>query len=390
MSLEALFPTIDASLPLAAGGSLSAADDFEVLGLALEAAGLTDTVAGLNGVTLFAPTDAAFADLAGSLGFTGDAEDASAVFGHIAGALTGLSEDGNPIPLLTDILLYHVAPTDNEQAELSNAGPQGTLLDGATVQVTGDTIVDADPDATNASIVAADVAAGANTVQAIDQVLLPLDAPVDDADPTLLGILEESGGAFDTDGTDFDMLLQALQATGLDGAVDDPEAELTVFVPNDAAFLSLAADLGYDGDDEGEAFQTILDAAEEADPENPLALVTDILTYHVSPGEQDAEAVLGSDTLVTLQGGTIGVDGTTLVDADPDNADASIIATDISASNGIAHVIDEVMLPADVAAADDDPDTPAEPEEDDGGGFGEIFFALGFLGLFVGAFAGFA
>ncbi|MCE8006372.1 MAG: hypothetical protein HEP69_05025 [Aestuariivita sp.] len=63
MSLEALFPTITSPLPVM-GGTWSPADDFEVLGLALEAADLTEAVQGLEDFTLFAPTDAAFAGLA--------------------------------------------------------------------------------------------------------------------------------------------------------------------------------------------------------------------------------------------------------------------------------------------------------------------------------------
>ncbi|MEO1370470.1 MAG: fasciclin domain-containing protein, partial [Acidobacteriota bacterium] len=122
----------------------------------------------------------------------------------------------------------------------------------------------------------------------------------------------------------------------------------------------------------------------EADPDNPLQLVTDILTYHVSPGEQDAEAVLASDTLATVNGATIGVDGTTLVDQDPDNADPTLIQTDIAASNGIAHAIDEVLLPADIPAVDDD--RPGDDEEavvvdDDVSGFGEALLAIGLAGL---------
>lgn len=63
MSLEALFPTITSSLPVM-GGTWSPADDFEVLGLALEGADLTEAVQRLEDFTLFASTDAAFAGFA--------------------------------------------------------------------------------------------------------------------------------------------------------------------------------------------------------------------------------------------------------------------------------------------------------------------------------------
>jgi len=268
MSLQSLFPSLPATLPTD-DGPLSTSDDFEVLGLALSTAGLEGALGDQPSFTLFAPTDAALADLAQSLGFEGDPTDADAVFGSIAGALTDLAPDDDPIPLLTDILLYHVAPETTDLAALNSDGPIPTLLEGASFEVTGGTIVDGDPDYQNADVVSPDVAVPTGQIQVVDQVLLPIDAPVDSGDPTLLGLLEESGGSFDANNEDFDMLLTALQATGLDEAVDDPEADLTVFVPNDAAFISLAQDLGYEGDDEGEAFQTILDAAAAVDPENP-------------------------------------------------------------------------------------------------------------------------
>ena len=343
----------------------------------------------MSDFTLFAPTDDAFANLAVSTGFTGDTSDATAVFNSIAGTLASLDPAGAPIPLLTDILLYHVSPDSTPLADLSGAGEVDTLFDGEGFQVTDVTVVDADPDATNADIVAPDIATNAGTVQVVDQVLLPIDTPVDDADPTLLNLLEESGGAPDADATDFDLLLTALQATGLDAVVDDEEAELTVFLPNDGAFVSLAQDLGYAGEDEGEALQTILDASAAADPENPLQLVTDILTYHVSPGAQDAEAVLASETLATVNGETIGVEGTTLVDQDADNADPTLIDTDIAASNGIAHAIDEELLPVDIPEVDDVRPTDEEGVvDDDDGGFGEALVAVGLLGLVALLFGG--
>ena len=77
-------------------------NDFNILVTALNTAGLTDTVRDADDITVFAPTDAAFTALAVDLGFDGDTSDETAVFNHIAGALTELAEDDDPIPLLTD------------------------------------------------------------------------------------------------------------------------------------------------------------------------------------------------------------------------------------------------------------------------------------------------
>jgi len=385
MSLQALFPTVGSSLPTS-NGTLSAVADFEVLARALDAAGLSASVGGLSDFTLFAPTDAAFADLAVTLGFSGDTDDPDAVFGAIAGALSGVASDGDPIPLLTDILLYHVSGTESDAAGLNADVPVDTLLTDASVEVTDNTVVDGDPNFQNADIISPDVDAGMGTIQVIDQVLLPLDTPAESDPGTLLDVLKESGGRFDDDNTDFDMLLAALQATGLDAAADDPDAELTVFAPNDAAFVSLAQSLGYEGEDEEGAFQAIVDVAGVLRPEDPLSFVSDVLSYHVSPGEQDSTAVLGADSIDTLFGSELGVDGASLVDADPDADDAEIIATDIGASNGVAHVIDEVLRPLDLPMLEEGPDV--EPEVTSGGegdgddGFGWLE-GLGFAGLFL-------
>ncbi|WP_299599899.1 fasciclin domain-containing protein [uncultured Tateyamaria sp.] len=328
-------------------------DDFNILVQALTAANLVETVQNLDDITVFAPTDAAFVQLAVDLGFDGDTSDENAVFGAIAEALAGLAPDGDPIPLLTDVLLYHVAAGARSAEDIAAAGAVDTLLSGASFAADGSELIDAEPDIENPNIVVPDIAATNGTIQAIDRVLLPIDIPGNTPEPqpapTLAGLVAASGGVFDADSTDFDILLNAVQAAGLAGALDDPEADLTVFAPNDAAFVGLAQTLGFDGSDEGGAFAYIVDALTLLSAgADPIPLLTDILLYHVSPGAQDAEAVLGASTLDTLLGATLGVDGTQLVDNDPDVADPNIIEVNLEASNGIAHVIDGVLLPVDV------------------------------------------
>ncbi|WP_299744506.1 fasciclin domain-containing protein [uncultured Tateyamaria sp.] len=328
-------------------------DDFNILVQALTAANLVETVQNLDDITVFAPTDAAFVQLAVDLGFGGDTSDENAVFGAIAEALAGLAPDGDPIPLLTDVLLYHVAAGARSAEDIAAAGAVDTLLSGASFAADGSELIDAEPDIENPNIVVPDIAGTNGTIQAIDRVLLPIDIPGNTPEPepvpTLAGLVAASGGVFDADGTDFDILLNAVQAAGLAGALDDPEADLTIFAPNDAAFVGLAQTLGFDGSDEGGAFAYIVDALTLLSAgADPIPLLTDILLYHVSPGAQDAEAVLGASTLDTLLGATLGVDGTQLVDNDPDLADPNIIEVNLEASNGIAHVIDGVLLPVDV------------------------------------------
>ena len=68
-------------------------DDFSILVQALSTAGLVQTLVDATDITVFAPTNAAFGQLAGDLGFGGDTSDPDAVFNFLVGALTDLAED---------------------------------------------------------------------------------------------------------------------------------------------------------------------------------------------------------------------------------------------------------------------------------------------------------
>ena len=173
------------------------------------------------------------------------------MFGFIADALAGLAEDGDPIPLLQSILTYHVSPVAKTAAEVDAQDQIVTLLEGVTFGSEGTELVDNEPDIDNPNIVIPDIAASNGTIQVIDRVLLPIDIPGNEPwiphrqRPTLAGLVAASGGTFDQDATDFDILLNAVQAAGLAGALDDPNAELTVFAPNDGAFVELSQALGF-------------------------------------------------------------------------------------------------------------------------------------------------
>ncbi len=171
---------------------------------------------------------------------------------------------------------------------------------------------------------------------------------------TIAGIVAASGD-YDTNGDDFDILLNAVNAAQLTAALDDPAADLTVFAPSDAAFLSLAATLGYDGTDEEAAFAYIADALTLlSGGGDPIPLLADILKYHVAPESLTAAEIGQLSAIETLLGIDIGVDGTTLEDGDPDLADPELVQTDIAADNGIIHVIDGVLIPVDILQGDTD------------------------------------
>ncbi|MEM9262983.1 MAG: fasciclin domain-containing protein [Pseudomonadota bacterium] len=342
-------------------------DDFQLLVRALSAANLVHTVRDLDDVTVFAPTDAAFTQLAVDLGYTDDTSDEDAVFAFLVQSLTDLSPDNDPIPLLTDILLYHVSADAKSASDIDALGEVETLLTDATFKTAGPILVDNEPDVANPTIVIPDIDASNGVIQAIDRVLLPLDIPGNEGPAptdTLTGIVAASGGVFDNNNADFDILLNAVQAAGLAGALDDPHADLTVFAPTDAAFIDLAQTLGFEGHDEGEAFAYIVEALKLlSGGGDPIPLLTNILLYHVAPESFSSDEVLTADEIATLLGANIGVDGLTLVDNDPDLDDPQIVDTDIVATNGIAHVIDGVLIPADILNGD--------------GGRGSVDFEIG-------------
>lgn len=399
-------PTLLDLLKESGGAPDDTATDFDLLLLALQATGLDAAVDDpAADLTVFIPDDQAFIDFARDLGYAGTDE---------AGALAAIlsasaaADPENPLALVEDVLAFHVVPGGLRVDQVSASSSLPTLL-GPALGVDGLSLVDADPDAANAAIVTPDLLAANGIAQGIDAVLRPLDFPPLDEEPgngvdtppqpgTLLDILSQSGGTPDDEDGDFDLLLTALRATGLDAAVDDPEADLTVFIPNDRAFISLAQDLGFEGEDEAGALATILEASAAANPDDPLALVRDVLEIHVSPGAQTLAQITASDSVATLSGVDLGLSEGTLVDADPDNQDANIIAPDIAASNGIAHGIDEVLLPLDLPQVPETPDTPEQPEaleqtepqetpqDDDGFDLSDLGLAVGFallLFLFI-------
>jgi len=126
-----------------------AADDFNTLAAALQAADLVGALQGDGPFTVFAPTDAAFAALP-------------------AGTLDSLLEPGNKAQLQA-ILLYHVVPDKIMAADIKGTVNPETL-NGATIAViasgSGVTV-------NGAKVVAADVEASNGVIHVIDAVILP-------------------------------------------------------------------------------------------------------------------------------------------------------------------------------------------------------------------------
>jgi uncharacterized surface protein with fasciclin (FAS1) repeats len=122
----------------------------------------------------------------------------------------------------------------------------------------------------------------------------------------------------------FNTLVTAVKAAGLVDALKG-EGPLTVFAPTDAAFAKLPAG--------------VLDNLLK--PEN-VAQLKSILLYHVVPGKIMAADIDGVVKPATLEGAALDVIGSAkgvTVNG------ANVVSADVAASNGVIHVIDEVVLP---------------------------------------------
>ncbi len=134
---------------------------------------------------------------------------------------------------------------------------------------------------------------------------------------------------------DFSTLVTALKKADLVSALKG-DGPFTVFAPDNSAFNKLP---------EG-TIPTLLQA------DNKATLVN-ILTYHVVSGAYSAETLLkavndnGSFKISALNGGilTAKMKGNDLVLMDEKSGISIIKTTDVEASNGVIHVIDDVVMP---------------------------------------------
>jgi uncharacterized surface protein with fasciclin (FAS1) repeats len=178
---------------------------------------------------------------------------------------------------------------------------------------------------------------------------------------TTLGeqILADADGKYDRRSWDYDVIGEVVKAildSGIPtqlGASVDPNAELTVFLPNDRAFRRLAHDLtGEWVKKEADIIPAILGAVG-----GDLALVNAVVEYHVVPGKIKARTAFRSDgaVLTSIMGASFEVDvkgkkRLVLIDNEPDLRNPKLIRRDLDnrASNGIWHGIDRVLIPVDL------------------------------------------
>jgi len=274
---------------------ISMSENHSILEQALVDTGL-DEILNSGVYTVFAPNDDAF-----------NAID-----------ISGLSNDE-----IANILLNHVI---NGNASANDFG-NGYIKTNATESYSGDNnfidmYVNVDGGITlnaDASVIEADIEASNGTVHVVDAVItLPTVATLAETNPSFSNL---------TTALTQENLLSVLTTT-----FDTSPAPFTLFAPNDPAFDNfIAEDNGFD------TIEDILD----------LAILSDILTYHVLPDAAVRESeITDGVTPTSIQGETFTLNTTDgLSVTDQNNRVTNITATNITASNGVLHVVDNILLP---------------------------------------------
>jgi transforming growth factor-beta-induced protein len=266
------------------------AGSFGTLLAAAQAAGLVEALEGRGPLTVFAPTDEAFAKLP-------------------EGTVAELLKPENK-ERLARILKYHVV-SGEVMAEAVVKLRFAATLSGQRVDIRvgkeGDTKGKVFVD--RATVVRTDIDCTNGVIHVIDSVLMPAQE----------NIVELAAGA----GT-FQTLIAAAKAAGLVEALTG-EGPLTVFAPTDEAFGKLP---------KGTVESLLL-------PENKEKLAS-ILKLHVVAGRVYADAVVEAKSVETLLGQHLPV---TVNESGVKVGTANVVKTDLEATNGVVHVIDSVLLP---------------------------------------------
>lgn len=223
-----------------------------------------------------------------------------------------------PVEVLKSILLYHVVGDEVFAAEIPQASNTPvSSLNGQPLYITrtnsGNVFVN------GVKVIIADIDCVNGVIHVVDRVLLPAPGNI---------------VALAASNADLSLLVAAVIKSGETGtdvaAILSSDGPFTVFAPTNQAFA--AAGLG------------TVDAINQADP----AFLLNVLAYHVIAGARvfSADLVDGS-AVPTFQGGTLEISlgsGATVKGSGNDTV-STITATDLLATNGVVHIIDQVLLP---------------------------------------------
>lgn len=292
--------------------------DLSTLSQALELAGLSANLDGTLFFTLLAPDNDAFSRFFNENGFT-----------------NGLSDFDTPdeVELLRNVLLYHASEGSVRAEGFINVGaaffntlsldsPNGARLSMFFNTVgTNDIILNGGADNNGAIVTQNNITASNGTIHKIDEVI---------ALPTITNLAVANIG--------LTSLVQALTrsdqpdfASILAGTTDSP---FTVFAPSNDAFTILI-----NSNDDWNGLGDI-----------PQGLLTSVLQHHVIAENNITSTNIqdGQVSPATLEGDalTFSVSGSTITIEDGSgNTDIEVLVANIQASNGIIHVIENVLIP---------------------------------------------
>ena len=262
------------------------AGSFNILLEAAQKAGLANFLATEDDLTVFAPSDTAFTALLSDLGIS--------------------SLDDIPAADLAQILSYHVIGSEVRSTDLSTGYvPTLASFDGNSmsmyVMVGDDVAING-----NAKVTTADIQADNGVIHVVDKVILP---------PSVVD--------FALANENFTTLVEAVVKAGLVEALSTA-GPFTIFAPTNDAFDELFDQLGISGVDDLTAEQ-----------------LAPILTYHVVPGNIVSTELSNGEVGTLNEGSSLTIDLSNGVLIN----ESEVIAADIQGTNGVIHVIDQVLLP---------------------------------------------
>ncbi|QKZ14992.1 fasciclin domain-containing protein [Spirosoma sp. KUDC1026] len=294
-------------------------NQFSLLNAALMRTGLNGALSQSGNYTLFAPTNAAFT----LLGFSTEAAINTA-----------------PVDLLTQVLSYHVLNTKLESGTIATGvnTPQQTLGGGtiyitkpATTTTTSTTI-----SVNGARIAQANIQASNGVIHVIDRVMLP--PAFGNVVQTIAGIpaLLALTAPQSASANSFSYLTAAVTRAGLVSSLTASSGvPITIFAPTDAAFTAAVPSL------------TSVAAVNAL----PVAQLQQILAYHVIPGNRLYTPLItnGASLPTSLSGVSLtAVVSTTSVAVrgrSNGTTASNITGPDVSATNGVIHIIDRLLMP---------------------------------------------
>lgn len=334
----------DPNLPPDLLGTVTSLGNFTTLLTAIDSADLVETLQGEGPFTIFAPVDSALAALpAGSIQKLLDApqeELAAQLLLHVVpGEL-----------LATDIV--NLANSDVETANgkllpirVNEVGLTvgGAVMMATNIQTRNGVIHIVDNIFIESTRTATDTIEASAEASAPTSVSEPVAAPIvkSVAAPALLSHTADLVDTAIAAGN-FNTLVAALKTSGLDETLNTG-GSFTIFAPTDQAFAALP--------------RGTVDAM-LADPSGSL---TDLLLYHT------VEGLLPIDYITSIDGSALKSVGGDLLTINVNSSSnvlisgATLMATDIVATNGLIHVIDRVLLNPDSSAAESESSDP-DPE----------------------------